>query len=42
MRTASGLIGACIERCALCQESLTAKLLHDENSIALAVTAGSV
>jgi hypothetical protein len=42
MRTASGLIGACIERCAPCQESLTEKLLDDEDPIALAVTAASV
>ncbi|MFJ9909654.1 hypothetical protein ACIRVK_43815 [Streptomyces sp. NPDC101152] len=41
MRTASGLIGACIEQCAPCQESLTAKLL-DDDPIALAVTAASV
>ncbi|WP_128381588.1 hypothetical protein [Streptomyces cavernae] len=42
MRTASGLIGACIQRCAPCQESLAAKLLDDEDPIALAVTAASV
>ncbi|MFF4733298.1 hypothetical protein ACFY3M_50500 [Streptomyces mirabilis] len=42
MRTASALIGARIERCAPCQESLTARLLDDEDPIALAMTAGSV
>ncbi|MGW2787983.1 hypothetical protein ACWC3X_43630 [Streptomyces populi] len=42
MRTAAGLIGACIERCALCRESLTAKLLDDENLVALAMTAAAV
>jgi hypothetical protein len=41
MRTASALIGACVERCAPCQQSLAAKLL-DEDPIVLAVTAGSV
>ncbi|MGI5518399.1 hypothetical protein [Streptomyces sp. CA-106131] len=41
MRTASALIGASIERCAPCQESLAAKLL-DEDPIVLAVMAGSV
>ncbi|MFG3517658.1 hypothetical protein [Streptomyces bobili] len=41
MRTASALIGACIERCALCQQALAVKLL-DEDPIVLAVTAGSV
>jgi hypothetical protein len=41
MRTASALIGACIDRCAPCQESLAAKLL-DEDPLVLAVTAGSV
>ncbi|MFR0367495.1 hypothetical protein [Streptomyces sp. MCC20] len=41
MRTASALIGACLERCAPCQQSLAAKLL-DEDPIVLAVTAGSV
>jgi hypothetical protein len=41
MRTVSALIGACIERCAPCQQSLAAELL-DENPIVLAVTAGSV
>ncbi|MFE6904030.1 hypothetical protein ACFVFJ_45745 [Streptomyces sp. NPDC057717] len=41
MRTASALIGACIERCVPCQQSLAAKLL-DEDPIVLAVTAGSV
>jgi hypothetical protein len=41
LRTASALIGACIERCAPCQQSLAAKLL-DEDPIVLAVTAGSV
>ncbi|WP_221360898.1 hypothetical protein [Streptomyces beigongshangae] len=38
MRTASALIGARIEQCAPCLESLTAKLL-DEAPIVLAVTA---
>lgn len=42
MRTASALIGACIEQCAPCQESLTARLLDDEEPSALAMTAGSV
>ncbi|WP_369228567.1 hypothetical protein AB5J52_48870 (plasmid) [Streptomyces sp. R39] len=41
MRTASALIGACLERCAPCQQSLAAKLLA-EDPIVLAVTAGSV
>ncbi|MFG2960859.1 hypothetical protein ACGF5O_44950 [Streptomyces sp. NPDC048291] len=41
MRTASALIGACLERCGPCQQSLAAKLL-DEDPIVLAVTAGSV
>ncbi|MGW1564471.1 hypothetical protein ACWCQ1_49805 [Streptomyces sp. NPDC002144] len=41
MRTASALIGARIEQCAPCLESLTAKLL-DEDPIVLAVTAESV
>lgn len=41
MRTASALIGACVERCAPCQESLAVKLL-EEDPIVLAVTAGSV
>lgn len=42
MRTASALIGACIERCTPCRESLTAKLLDDENPVALAMAAGTV
>ncbi|WP_331732061.1 hypothetical protein [Streptomyces sp. NBC_00989] len=41
MRTASALIGACIERCAVCQQALAVKLL-DEDPIVLTVTAGSV
>ncbi|WP_314223539.1 hypothetical protein [Streptomyces zaehneri] len=41
MWTASALIGARIEQCAPCLESLTAKLL-DEDPIVLAVTAESV
>ncbi|MGX1266828.1 hypothetical protein [Streptomyces phaeoluteigriseus] len=41
MRTASALIGACLERCAPCQQALAAKLLA-EDPIVLAVTAGSV
>ncbi|MET7718854.1 hypothetical protein ABZS89_42140, partial [Streptomyces sp. NPDC005407] len=41
MRTASALIGACIDRCATCQRSLADKLL-DEEAIVLAVLAGSV
>ncbi|MFM9812903.1 hypothetical protein ACKI16_30880 [Streptomyces scabiei] len=41
MRTASALIGACLERCAPCQQSLAAKL-PAEDPIVLAVTAGSV
>lgn len=41
MRTASALIGARIEQCAPCLESLTAKLL-DEDPIVLTVTAESV
>ncbi|MFJ8941071.1 hypothetical protein ACIRL0_36050 [Streptomyces sp. NPDC102365] len=41
MRTASALIGACIDRCAPCQRSLADKLL-DEEAIVLAVLAGSV
>ncbi|MCT9112566.1 hypothetical protein N4G69_44585 [Streptomyces mirabilis] len=42
MRTASALIGACIERCAPCQESLAARLLDGEEPSALAMAAGSV
>ncbi|MET7784365.1 hypothetical protein ABZT28_53535 [Streptomyces sp. NPDC005388] len=41
LRTAAALIGASIERCAPCRQSLTAKLL-EEDPIVLAVTAGSV
>ncbi|MFF4699995.1 hypothetical protein [Streptomyces chattanoogensis] len=41
MRTASALIGACLERCAPCQRSLAAKLL-EEDPVVLAVTAGSI
>ncbi len=41
MRTASALIGACIDRCAPCQRSLADRLL-DEEAIVLAVLAGSV
>ncbi|MEU5632266.1 hypothetical protein ACH47C_24165 [Streptomyces rishiriensis] len=41
MRTASALIGACLERCAPCQQALAVKLLA-EDPIVLAVTAGSV
>ncbi|MGW2827089.1 hypothetical protein ACWC24_39865 [Streptomyces sp. NPDC001443] len=41
MRTASALIGARIEQCAPCLESLTAKLFNEE-PIVLAVTAASV
>ncbi|MET7575202.1 hypothetical protein ABZT04_43110 [Streptomyces sp. NPDC005492] len=42
MRIASALIGACIEGCAPCRAALAAKLLDDEDPIALAVTAGAV
>ncbi|MCT9010563.1 hypothetical protein [Streptomyces rhizosphaerihabitans] len=42
MRTAAALIGACIERCAPCRESLTAKLLDGEAPVALAMAAGAV
>ncbi|MGW2232353.1 hypothetical protein ACWCRG_43865, partial [Streptomyces formicae] len=41
VRTASALIGACVDRCAPCQQSLAAKLL-DEEAVVLAVLAGSV
>ncbi|WP_449487554.1 hypothetical protein [Streptomyces griseorubiginosus] len=41
MRTASALIGACMERCAPCQQLLADKLL-DEAAVVLAVLAGSV
>ncbi|MFD9286211.1 hypothetical protein ACFWD7_55440 [Streptomyces mirabilis] len=40
LRTAAALIGASIERCAPCRQSLTAKLL-EEDPIVLAVTAGA-
>lgn len=41
MRAAAALIGACIEECAPCRRSLSAKLL-DADPIVLAVTAGAV
>ncbi|NEC33850.1 hypothetical protein [Streptomyces rubrogriseus] len=41
MRTASALIGACIDQCAPCQQSLAGKVL-DEEAAVLAVLAGSV
>ncbi|MEU0822793.1 hypothetical protein [Streptomyces mirabilis] len=40
LRTAAALIGASIERCAPCRQSLTAKLL-EEDPIVLAVAAGA-
>ncbi|MFF1744355.1 hypothetical protein [Streptomyces mirabilis] len=41
LRTAAALIGASIERCAPCRQSLTTKLL-EEDPLVLAVTAGAV
>ncbi|MFE4698687.1 hypothetical protein ACFRIC_16635 [Streptomyces sp. NPDC056738] len=41
MRTAAALIGACIERCTPCRESLIAKLL-DEDPVVLAMTAAAI
>ncbi|MFF0191316.1 hypothetical protein [Streptomyces sp. NPDC005244] len=41
LRAAAALIGACIEQCAPCWRSLTAKLL-DADPVVLAVTAGAV
>ncbi|PBD02428.1 hypothetical protein BX281_10725 [Streptomyces sp. Ag82_O1-15] len=40
LRTAAALIGASIERCPSCRQSLTAKLL-EEDPIVLAMTAGA-